>query len=629
MATQPTSSIPELSLFDPPDPSLDVLSWPCIVLTNVCVYAEASTTEIADVTETENEDDVGSFTVEGDVEQVVTESEPVITASWSSLYADKDPRGARIRISNATTVVLRKSESEGAEDDVDFQILGEACWYKCASPSPAYTDVYNEIIEKTRFWNWIVDQVSDISPQESTPTTLFDQLNTYYREDFKQAKFFGLLKKHDRFIISRLLKDKYWEDSLLLAAFGLSDEYGAAFDELAMKLKDGDVQEIVDESAKGDDDLEIKSEPSAHKKRKRENDDDDDEETDIKKEEYSTVSDLLSHLSDHKSENIFKAAAHVLSLYGPKSSGLVIVDPPSSEFLETVKQFLEDELLFTDEMWHELVDKASNLRVFCGHLREILELLESNRESILDSEEYAAYTSYLTRLKAVFESRLPKQKDKNAEESTEEEDEIIITNEQEDEQEIRPTRKSQKAVSKLRPFGSPTPFASLDFVEDDLEESATSIFGSADAGRENGLLLTEEKEIADADEKEGSADDGMRLKKSADEAMFRAVTENIQRRLQTFFRLKPLSKAALAKVKPQPWSCPQDDCTMNLDNCNTPEARDIIQRHYEAHAARHLAAMEAMRFIGSGKHVERLLAKIDGTTALWAREQTKLNAVVD
>ncbi|KAK9372716.1 uncharacterized protein V1513DRAFT_223992 [Lipomyces chichibuensis] len=140
--------------------------------------------------------------------------------------------GTRVRIYNVHTTILKRLITGNDRDEdgnIDFQVLGETSWYRCLSPSKEYRTIYSEIIEKTKFWLWITTQMADISPTEDEDEfDLFDNLNMRYRHDFNQIRFHGLLLKHHRFIISRLLKDKYWDNDILLRTFLANPEYGVS-----------------------------------------------------------------------------------------------------------------------------------------------------------------------------------------------------------------------------------------------------------------------------------------------------------------------------------------------------------------------------------------------------------------
>ncbi|KAK9366739.1 hypothetical protein V1509DRAFT_628951 [Lipomyces kononenkoae] len=673
-----TSSQPpaeeELTIFERPDPIIDVLEWPCIQLENISIYADTSSS-LTDITDVDNEDDIDTYTVEGNLVGLVTLQRPK-----SLQNSFDDAMGTRVRIYNVHTTILKKlgaGNNSDDEDNIDFQILGEAAWYRCLSPSKEYRTIYSEIIDKTRFWLWITAQMADISPTEDDDDfDLFDELNVRYRHDFHQIRFHGLLLKHHRFIISRLLKDKYWENDILLRSFLDNPQYGPVVVELSKKINDAAVN--IDETTSDYLENSIKLRAVASKKRKRRSASPSNAtslsstpgaelrsrgrhvssslSTSPRSTSVSamfgqsaslTVSNVLSFVV-HRSANIFDAAAHVLILYGPKAPDLEIT---SDSFLSHMRQFLESELLLTESSWEQLMTSHSCMAIFRDRIISHLDLIHSKRDDITDNTDYELYANYASQLKDLFDKKLQELEQTTNKDLCLKKD-VIITNEMEESDQSggsKPTkmiRRSQKAVSSLRPFGSPAMANTADAIDtiDDSEPDIDSSMLKNDG--KSGLSTSSTRQIAawtqflseDGIESgcsddvaspthyvtDVSHDDGIRLKKSADEAMFVAITLGIQRRLTNAFRLVPVSDQILSMLPPKRWACPQEECSLEIQNSNSPEGRECIQEHYQAHVDQYLSAMETLRLIGAGQHVENLLAKIDNMADLWSNEQSKL-----
>ncbi|KAK9314281.1 hypothetical protein V1524DRAFT_153375 [Lipomyces starkeyi] len=362
-----------------------------------------------------------------------------------------------------------------------------------------------------------------------------------------------------------------------------------------------------------------------------------------------TVSNVLSFVV-HRSANAFDAAAHVLILYGPKAPDLAI---NSDEFLSHMKQFLERELLFTESSWEQLMTKENCMAVFNDRIKRHLELIESKKNDITDNADYELYANYVIQLKDLFDKKLQElQEAVNNDQSLKRD--VIITNEKEESDQsgsspAKLIRRSQKAVSSLRPFGSPAlaNTASFNTVDDSDSEDDGRRFKNdgnfglltsstaentesqqllSQSGYDLGLLSSNNEGTSSSTSSatDVSHEDGIRLKKSADDAMFVAITLGIQRRLTNAFRLSPVSDDVLSMLPPKRWTCPQDECSLEIQNANSPEGRECIQKHYQAHVDQYLSAMETVRLIGAGQHVENLLAKIDNMADLWSNEQSKL-----
>ncbi|KAJ8104295.1 hypothetical protein POJ06DRAFT_17419 [Lipomyces tetrasporus] len=668
----------ELTIFQRPDPTTDVLEWPCIQLENISIYADTSSS-FTDITDVDNEDDIDNYTVEGDLVSVASVEEPKLL---HDLFDDL--AGTRVRIYNVHTTILKKLSAHNLDNgdadnvtfDMDFQVLGEASWYRCLSPSKEYRNIYSEIIDKTKFWSWITAQMADISPTESGDDfDLFENLNLRYRHDFNQMRFHGLLLKHHRFIISRLLKDKYWENDILLHSFLTNPEYGPVVIELSKKINDAAIN--IDEKTSDYLKNNIKLRAVASRKRKRRSVSPEsaaslsstpDRERGGRHVSPSlsasprsasvsamfglspslTVSNVLSFVV-HRSANIFDAAAHVLILCGPKAPELVV---NSDEFLSHMRQFLERELLFTESSWKQLMTDETCMNVFNDRISSHLDLIESKKDVITDKADYDLYVTYVNQLKVMFESRLQVLQTVTNDDQSSKRD-VIITNEEEgsDQSGSSPSkliRRSQKAVSRLRPFGSPAltntgnSFPAGDDSDSDDDQLSFKNDGSFGvstsqnagskpffpqagfdlnwfSGNDHGGISSSISSATDV-----PYDDGIRLKKSADEAMFVAITLGIQRRLTNAFKLVPVSDNTLSMLPPKRWACPQDECPLEIQNANSPEGRECIQEHYQAHVDQYLSAMETVRLIGAGQHVENLLAKIDNMADLWSNEQSKL-----
>lgn len=338
----------------------------------------------------------------------------------------------------------------------------------------------------------------------------------------------------------------------------------------------------------------------------------------VKHEEHLAVSHLISSLSKQSSSAI-DAAADVMALYGQKSKFL---DIQNSEFLNNMRQFLAQELLYDDETWFRLIQRPENLQLFCDRLQSITNLITTRKNQISDLEDFAVHVEYIARLKEYFASLLGELRTNPSREA--EGADVIITNEQEDHETTPIKRKSTKAVPRLRPFGSlALPILQQPEEVDNIFESTyqEAEFQGVHSDLGSSIVISEEAETESTEN-----DDGLQLKKSADEAMITAITSNIQRRLRTAFNPQPIAETDFAALESAPWVCPQEDCSMNLENSSTPEARDVIQKHYEAHARQYLTAMEAVRIIGAGQHVDRLLAKIDRMAEIWRGEQLRLDA---
>ncbi|KAK9372717.1 uncharacterized protein V1513DRAFT_223993 [Lipomyces chichibuensis] len=341
-----------------------------------------------------------------------------------------------------------------------------------------------------------------------------------------------------------------------------------------------------------------------------------------------TVSNVLSFVV-HRSANVFDAAAHVLILYGPKAPDLAI---NSDEFLSHMKQFLERELLFTESSWKQLMTKENCMAVFNDRIKCHLELIKSKKNDITDNADYELYTNYVNQLKVLFDKKLQElQEAVNNDQSLKRD--VIITNEEEDSDQsgsspAKLIRRSQKAVSSLRPFGSPALANTASFNAGDDSDSDDDghrfknddKFGLLTSSTSQnavsqkllsqsgfGLLLSSNDEgtsSSTASVTDDSHEDGIRLKKSADDAMFVAITLGIQRRLTNAFKLSPVSDDVLSMLPPKRWTCPQDECSLEIQNANSPEGRECIQKHYQAHVDQYLSAMETVRLIGAGQHVE-------------------------
>ncbi|KAK9489971.1 hypothetical protein V1508DRAFT_426391 [Lipomyces doorenjongii] len=644
----------ELSIFERPDPTTDVLEWPCVQLEGISIYADTSSS-LTDITDVDNEDDIDNYTVEGNLVSVTSVQGPkLLHNSFDSTV------GTRVRIYNVHTTILKKliAGNNCAEDDnIDFQVLGETSWYRCLSPSKEYRTIYSEIIDKTKLWLWITAQMADISPTEDEDEfDLFDNLNMRYRHDFNQIRFHGLLLKHHRFIISRLLKDKYWENDVLLRSFLANPEYGPVVIELSKKINDAAVN--INETTSDYLENNIKLRAVASKKRKRRSISPDSAtslsstpEGERRGHHVSsslsvsprsasvsamfglspslTVSNVLSYVV-HRSANVFDAAAHVLILYGPKAPDLAI---NSDEFLLHMKQFLERELLFTESSWKQLMTNENCMAVFNDRIKRHLELIESKKHDIGDNADYELYANYVSQLKHLFDKKLRElQEGVNNDQSVKRD--VIITNEKEESDQsgsspAKLIRRSQKAVSSLRPFGSPAlantvPFNAVD--DSDSDDDSRRFQNDADLGiltsstsqnTESQQLLSQSSfdlgllssnnegtSSSRSSATDVSHEDGIRLKKSADDAMFVAITLGIQRRLTNAFRLLPVSDDVLSMLPPKRWTCPQDECSLEIQNANSPESRECIQKHYQAHVDQYLSAMETVRLIGAGQHVE-------------------------
>ncbi|KAK9239494.1 hypothetical protein V1525DRAFT_398248 [Lipomyces kononenkoae] len=360
-----------------------------------------------------------------------------------------------------------------------------------------------------------------------------------------------------------------------------------------------------------------------------------------------TVSNVLSFVVP-RSANIFDAAAHVLILYGPKAPDLAI---SNDEFLSHMRQFLKSELLFTESSWEQLMTSKNCMAIFCDRIMSHLELIQSKRDTITDSADYELYVNYASLLKDLFDKKLQELEESASKDVSLKKD-VIITNEMEESDRSggsNPTkmiRRSQKAVSSLRPFGSPAMTSTADVIDalDDSEpdidsctvnndgksELSTSSTGPFAALKqllsEGGIGSGNSERIYSPTRSASdvSHDDGIRLKKSADEAMFIAITLGIQRRLTNAFKLAPVADEILSMLPPKRWACPQEECSLVIQNANSPEGRECIQKHYQAHVDQYLSAMETLRLIGAGQHVENLLAKIDNMADLWSNEQSKL-----
>ncbi|KAK9330034.1 hypothetical protein V1520DRAFT_341719 [Lipomyces starkeyi] len=340
-----------------------------------------------------------------------------------------------------------------------------------------------------------------------------------------------------------------------------------------------------------------------------------------------TVSNVLSFVV-HRSANVFDAAAHVLILYGPKAPDLAI---NSDEFLSHTKQFLERELLFTESSWEQLMTKENCMEVFNDRIKRHLELIESKKNDITDNADYELYANYVSQLKDLFDKKLQElQKAVTNDQSLKRD--VIITNEKEESDQsgsspAKLIRRSQKAVSSLRPFGSPAlaNTASFNAVDDSDSEDDGRRFKNdgnlltsstsrntesqqylSQSGVDLGLLSSNNEGTSSSTSSatDVSHEDGIRLKKSADDAMFVAITLGIQRRLTNAFRLSPVSDDVLSMLPPKRWTCPQDECSLEIQNANSPEGRECIQKHYQAHVDQYLSAMETVRLIGVGQHVE-------------------------
>ncbi|KAK9363279.1 hypothetical protein V1504DRAFT_466484 [Lipomyces starkeyi] len=654
MCSSQAPATAELSIFERPDPTTDILEWPCIQLESISIYADTSSS-LTDITDVDNEDDIDNYTVEGNVVSVASVQGPKLLH-----HSFDDTVGTRVRIYNVHTTILKRliaGNNCDEDDNIDFQVLGETSWYRCLSPSKEYRTIFSEIIDKAKFWLWITTQMADISPTEDEDDfDLFDNLNMRYRRDFNQIRFHGLLLKHHRFIISRLLKDKYWENDILLRSFLANPEYGPVVIELSKKINDAAVN--IDETTSDYLENNIKLRAVASKKRKRRSISPDTAtsvsstpEGERRSQHVSsslsasprsasvsamfglspslTVSNVLSFVV-HRSANVFDAAAHVLILYGPKAPDLAI---NSDEFLSHMKQFLERELLFTESSWEQLMTKENCMAVFNDRIKRHLELIESKKNDITDNADYELYANYVSQLKDLFDKKLQElQEAVNNDQSLKRD--VIITNEKEESDQsgsspAKLIRRSQKAVSSLRPFGSPAlaNTASFNTVDDSDSEDDGRRFKNdgnfglltsstaentesqqllSQSGFDLGLLSSNNEGTSSSTSSatDVSHEDGIRLKKSADDAMFVAITLGIQRRLTNAFRLSPVSDDVLSMLPPKRWTCPQDECSLEIQNANSPEGRECIQKHYQAHVDQYLSAMETVRLIGAGQHVE-------------------------
>ncbi|KAK9464980.1 hypothetical protein V1512DRAFT_80209 [Lipomyces arxii] len=667
MSTILLAPIEELSVFIRPDPTLDVLEWPCIDLDNIAVYADSSTS-VTDITDVDNDDDIDTYTLEGDVVQSNRQDK-------ISLYSGqfKDIVGRRIRIYNVHTSILRKADSDAPGNNpnfsLDFQILGETCWYRCLSPSKEYRNIYYDIMDKSKFWTWITTQMADI-PQHLDDDTfdLFQELNRRYRHDFNKIRFLGLLLKHHQFIISRLLKDKYWENDILLRSFLSSPEYGSVVRELSRKINDAAIN--VDETTSDFFKSNIKLHSVASNKRKRQSTTPDYSCSDVEggqivshvptsprsqsvstlfgKSHAVTVSSVLSFVV-HRSANKFDAAAHVLVLYGPKIDELSV---NNDNFMNNLKNFLEIEVALQDSDWTKLMKNSSCMKVFCNRIASHLQLIKSKQSEITDQTEYKVYVDYIDSVKALFEIKQSGLQalgdDKDGEDDDFLKKEVIITNEDDDattngSKASVAFRKSQKAVSRLRPFGSPATFAETDpfgkgnvDLDDDtfngylgdslLDQRPDSSFRSSNSSIFNlgSNSWSSSSLVSSIQDSESFIEDGIQLKKSADEAMLIAITQGIQRRLKNAFNLPQLSSDVLSSMPLRKWSCPHDQCDYQISNANSLDGRELIESHYRSHADQYISAMEAVRLIGAGQHVENLVAKIDNMADLWSNEAHKL-----
>lgn len=81
----PTSAIDELTIFAPPEPLVDIIDWPCLELSNVCIYVGNDSSNLADITEDVRNEESEALTVEGDIERVVTIAEPREFSSFTSI----------------------------------------------------------------------------------------------------------------------------------------------------------------------------------------------------------------------------------------------------------------------------------------------------------------------------------------------------------------------------------------------------------------------------------------------------------------------------------------------------------------------------------------------------------------
>ncbi|KAK9477467.1 hypothetical protein V1514DRAFT_333743 [Lipomyces japonicus] len=589
----------ELALRETADSSIDVRDWPLIELENVSIFASGTKT-LVDVTNHDNEDFVDSFTVEGEVGMIL-----------SPQHRQEDIVGRKISVYNIKTVVFNEESSYKIDSKdlnlfINFKVLGETAWYSISSPSEEYKQIFGEIMEKITLWDWMVQQTDDVSiyNPDRQNGDLFDILSEHHRTEFKTVLFDALLFKYHRFIISQLLRSDRWAGHPLLTAFITSPLYGPVVADLSLKAGSSSI--LFNNSGSSNHD----EESEGHFKRKLE-EIENDEDIQVKEvakkakhepEFHSTITGILSQAGDDLDDSI-QLAAHVLILSGPRRPELSLDSP---HFLLNVKQFLHNELFMTDDTWKYVLTDRNVRTGFLQTIDSHLQLIRSSYDMISDKEDYKLYESYADGLKKLFESQ----------EYVKLQDDIIITNETEQPLDAN-RRRSQKSVSGLRPFGTAIKsgagltalYQELD--SDDDDEKKDSDYNESE---------TEIKVDRKQDNK-----DVLSLKESADDAMFAAIAMGIQRRLSNAFRLGHVSDDVLTALPRRKWRCPSDGCQLEILNANSVEGRECIEKHYEAHVQQSLEAMETLKSVGGGKHVDNLLARIDDLAELWSKEQEALS----
>ncbi|KAK9452173.1 uncharacterized protein V1518DRAFT_410532 [Limtongia smithiae] len=678
----------ELAVFQRPDVAAGVLAWPSVDLVNVSIYANASLS-LTDITDVDNEDDIDNYTVEGDIASCLEPMQLV-----AALPPDADVVGSRIRIRNVHTTIFKRVHAENAENaeeydphfEMDFQVLGEAAWYHCLTPSYEYKAIFKDIIEKTKFWSWLSMQMQYLYSltDEHEFATLFESLDSSYTSDYETFRFFGLLLKHCRFIISRLLKDRFWDNDLLLRAFLGHSEYRPIVLELSKKLSDAAL--IIDETKSDYVENNIKLRNVASRKRKRGSDDN----------SLHSVSSSSSSLSDHQQADVairiessvsprsrsaahlfgaslvspatpssvlsyitprildlVESAAHYLVLFGPRTPGLAVIG--SDEYLELAVRELKRTKILTNPDWNKMLGNVSWLGGFCDEVRKHQKLLREKSDEIEDRDMYDMYDRYIEDMCIYFSGRLNALCEIKAAEATAAEadesakmvaavttqddkaalasDEVIITNEQESERtpEHTAVRHSQKAISKLRPFGSPALAADQGYEDFDADEDmyaelavTTTPADVDEVQNHDGSVLNLDSELplfesVDVNfnfESTDPAPSSALTSSSTSLSSLNSINDdisspisltvaNIQSRLMTSFNLARVSDDVLCHLAPITWTCPQHGCGTTLHNANTRDTHEEIQKHFQTHVQQYLSAMEEMREIGiAGKHVE-------------------------
>ncbi|KAK9456648.1 hypothetical protein V1511DRAFT_217061 [Dipodascopsis uninucleata] len=607
----------ELSVFEQPDPATDVLKWPCIQLANVSIFADLSSSMV-DITDVDADDDIEYYRVEGDI----FDDGAIDPQSMSeSLAFDAELEGSvvgeRIRIYNVRTTVLRKDSATDNSDDsllVDFEVLGESAWFKCLSPSEEYRSIFDGIIEKTMFWTWISTQLND--GQNLHDLDALEYLCILYVKAFPgAASFYDLMNRHVHFIVSMLLKDRQGTNALLQSMI-VNPVFAPIIHDMSLKSNETNNSDSLAQV-----DLSVRE----NRKRKRS------KSTSLRDESVTSptspdstradflrsVTDLLSFAVSEPSD-MFESAADVLCISGPKNANLSI---DNDDFLQNAREFLHKELLFTAHTWNQLIGDHISLDKFCSRIRRHTQNLEARKDDLQLLNDYSLYLEYFYRLVGIFEDSFEDSLRRKDDQTYKD---IIITNDSEETEGLPDSsRRSQKAVSRLHPPGnirSDLVRGSSNSDDDDSEDDEQSIDSTNvndDEASKNSISISRAKIITDND------DNGLELKKSADDAMFDAMFASIERKLNNFFQLEPVSAEALMKLPTESWTCPHKECSLIIDNQNSPEGRECIEQHYHAHAKQLISVMETLRSFGSGQQVNKIIAKVDDMTSIWEKEQEK------